>query len=421
MDDNRHFPVRNPRDRWLAAIALHVGLVLGLARLCGAVDVPASSGTRKPSATNTLPREVSVTREQLTGAIDRGLAYLLKNQNSNSWWSTGEQPAVTALVLTAFNQEPSGRFLHDRPSELNRAYDFVLTSAQPDGSIHRGKLFNYNTALCLVALSTADDPNFLPVIRAARQYLAGSQIDLGEKGQMDTPFDGGVGYGSKYQHSDMNNTLTAIEAMRVSERILQRDVSPSAPKDPDLNWAAVARFLQNCQNLPSHNSAAWVSDDPKDQGGFVYYPGQSMAGGSTNPVTGKIALRSYGSISYAGLLSYVYARVDQDDPRVKAVTQWLTSNYTLEENPGMGQQGYYYYLHLMIKALRAARIDTLQMASGQDVNWRQDAIERLLKLQQPDGSWINQEPRWWETDKNLVTSYVLMSLEILYQTVPPAA
>jgi len=72
-----------------------------------------------------------------------------------------------------------------------------------------------------------------------------------------------------------------------------------------------------------------VSSDPKDRGGFVYYPGHSMAGGVTNSQTGKVALRSYGSMSYGGLLSYIYAKVSRDDPRVVAVKDWLRSNYTI--------------------------------------------------------------------------------------------
>src|SRR5205823_15036219 len=60
-----------------------------------------------------------------------------------------------------------------------------------------------------------------------------------------------------------------------------------------------SHFIQSCQNLPSHNPQDWVSHNPKDRGGFVYYPGQSMAGGETNQATGRVALRSYGSISYA--------------------------------------------------------------------------------------------------------------------------
>lgn len=50
---------------------------------------------------------------------------------------------------------------------------------------------------------------------------------------------------------------------------------------------------------------------------------------------------SYGSISYAGMLSFIYAGLDKDDPRVKAVLQWITENYTLNENPGLEALGMY--------------------------------------------------------------------------------
>ena len=404
---------RPPRRRRSKSLLL--GAVVGL--LASLVAIGAE--TSAPAATTPAAEKASVTppptRDELAAAIDRGLTFLLRSQNSNGWWSTSEQPAVTALVLTAFNREPAGRFRSNRPSELRQAYDFVLGSAKPDGSIHRGTFINYNTSLSLLALSTADEPTFRPVIRAARDYLARSQIDFGEAGKVDTEFDGGVGYGSKYQHSDLNNTLTAIEAMRWSEPARSStDLPPGTPPDPDLNWAAVVHFLESCQNLPSHNPASWVSDDPKDRGGFVYYPGHSMAGGVTNSVTGKVALRSYGSISYAGLLSYLYAQVDRDDPRVKAVMGWLQSNYTLEENPALGAQGYYYYLHLLTKALLAARVKTLRLEDGREIRWRDEVAVKLLELQRPDGAWSNPEQRWWETDPNLVTAYVVLSLEMLH-------
>ncbi|MGE3308873.1 MAG: cycloartenol synthase [Limisphaerales bacterium] len=378
----------------------------------------ADSRAQTPAAAP--PKPPPPTQAQLASSIERGVASLLGSQNSNGWWSTADQPAVTALVLTALNREPSGRFTRRRPSELNRAYDFILSSVKPDGSIHRGGMANYNTSLSLLALATADDPRFLPVIRGAREYLAGTQIDFGTTNVADDPFDGGVGYGSKYQHSDLNNTLTAIEAMRWSERVLPRDANGAPSDAKDLNWAAVAQFIQNCQNLPSRNPAAWVSDNPADKGGFVYYPGESKAGGTTNAATGKVALRSYGSISYAGLLSYIYAKVTKEDPRVLAVLDWLSGNYTLEENPGMGQEGYFYYLHLMTKALTAAQIDTLRLRDGREVRWREEVASRLLALQQPDGSWVNANPRWWEADRNLVTAYVVLTLELLHATAPKA-
>jgi squalene-hopene/tetraprenyl-beta-curcumene cyclase len=248
------------------------------------------------------------------------------------------------------------------------------------------------------------------VLRRGRAFLAGSQVDLGATNRVDTPFDGGIGYGNRYEHSDVNNTLTALEALYYT-RHLAKD-RPAG--ENDLNWEAVIQFLQNCQNLPGRNSQEWVSGDPKDRGGFVYYPGHSMAGGVTNAATGRVALRSYGSASYAGLLSYIYASLTRDDPRVAAVLEWLRANYTLEENPGMGAQGYYYYLQLLTKGLDIAGTDQLALKDGVRVDWRRQAALKLINLQQRDGSWVNTEARWWENDPNLVTTYMLLALERLH-------
>ncbi len=369
-------------------------------------------GSNAQPAKPALPADTP-SRQEVRAAIERGLAFLQKAQNSNGWWSTPEQPAVTALVLTTMNLDPTQRFQRHRTSEMNRGFDYLLSCVKPDGSIQRSGLANYNTALSLMALTSAADTNFLPVILKARGFIARTQIDLGIKGTNDTPFDGGVGYGSKYDHSDMNNTLAAIEAMRASEALLLKDVPTSAAQVPDLDWKAVAHFLQSCQNLPGTNTADWVSNDPQDRGGFVYYPGHSMAGGVTNSQTGKVALRSYGSMSYGGLLSFIYAELGKDDPRVLAVRDWLESNFTLEENPGMGQQGYFYYLHLLTKALNALGEDRLKLANGAEVPWRNQVAARLLKLQKVDGAWVNPEPRWWEADPVLVTCYAVMTLEML--------
>ena len=36
-------------------------------------------------------------------------------------------------------------------------------------------------------------------------------------------------------------------------------------------------------------------------------------------------------MSYAGLLSFIYAEMDSNDPRVVAVRDWLTKHYTIKE------------------------------------------------------------------------------------------
>jgi squalene-hopene/tetraprenyl-beta-curcumene cyclase len=385
--------------RWVRCLALGVALISLVARAAdsAAGAVPA-------------PKDLSL-RNEVQRALDRGLDWLRRSQDTNGWWSTADHPAVTALALTAFLGDPSRRARTNAAVELERGFRFLRDSMQPDGSLHRGALINYNTAISVTALAVLGDPRDEAFLRRARQFLVRSQNDFGEPGRVDTEFDGGVGYGDKYRHSDMNNTLVALEALRATQHL----VADRGAAGEDLNWAAAIRFLERCQNLPERNRADWVSDDPRDRGGFVYYPGHSMAGGVTNATTGKVSLRSYGSISYAGLLSYVYARLDPDDPRVRAVREWLAANYTLAENPGLGPQGLYYYLHLMTKALHAADVDRLALADQRVVDWPREVALRLLELQRPDGSWWNDHNRWWERDPNLVTAYAVMALEMIWR------
>ena len=116
--------------------------------------------------------------------------------------------------------------------------------------------------------------------------------------------------------------------------------------DFDLDWDAAISFVSKCQNLSS-NKEKWVSSHKDDRGGFIYFPGKSMAG-ERDITDGSIALRSYGSMSYAGLLSFIYAEMDANDPRLKAVTEWLNQHNDFSES-GMGQQGLFYYYHTMAK------------------------------------------------------------------------
>jgi squalene-hopene/tetraprenyl-beta-curcumene cyclase len=347
-------------------------------------------------------------RHEIQRAIEKGNDFLKSSQNSNGWWSTPDHPSVTALALSAWQGEPNGRLKNS--AEAKKGYAYILSCAKPDGGIYVTNLANYNTSICMMGLLAAGDSKHDPVLRKARAFVAGMQADVGERGKMDSPWDGGIGYSHDAGRSDMNNTLTALEALHYSKHL----IADKSGEAKDLNWAAAIQFLQNCQNLPGVNKQEWVSTDAKDRGGFVYDPDTSKAGGVTN-ASGKVALRSYGSISYAGLLSYIYADVKQSDPRVQAVLSWLRDNYSLTENPGMGQQGYFYYLHLMTKALTAANVNELPTKDGKQIDWRREVAMRLIDLQKANGSWQNDTGRWWEKDPNLVTAYAVMSLEMIYR------
>ncbi len=130
---------------------------------------------------------------------------------------------------------------------------------------------------------------------------------------------------------------------------------------------------------------------------------------------GESHLRAYGTMSYAGLKSYLYCGLSREDERVKAVTHWLRSNYTLAENPGVGSDGFYYYLLMFGRAMNAhgeSEFETLVEGESRVVrNWRADLVNRMAELQQPDGSFKSIDSRWMEDNAVLITAYGLIALE----------
>jgi squalene-hopene/tetraprenyl-beta-curcumene cyclase len=356
------------------------------------------------------PKNLSL-RNEVQLAIDRGLAFLKSQQKEDGSWSNPEHPALTALPVIAFQRAPGGANIKNPPDFLRKSYDFIRSNAKPDGGIYAKGLSNYNTAVTMTALLLTGEPKDEPVIEAARKFVAGQQATNMAKAELN----GGFGYGPtgaspKRQHPDLDNTLISLEALRAYEAMRPRAELASLK---DLNWKAASDFISRCQNLTATNKEAWASDDTANIGGFIYYPGFSNAG-EQELGEGKKAWRSYGTMTYAGMLSLLYADVKKDDVRVKAAIDWLAKHYTLEENPGMEKQGYYYYLHLAAKGLAAAGVNELQTAGGKKVDWKREIATKLLSLQQGDGRWANDVGRWMETDPVLVTSYGVLALELIY-------
>ena len=350
-------------------------------------------------------------RNEVQMAIDRGLAFLQAQQKEDGSWSNADHPALTALPLVAFQREPSGKYLKEAPEFMKKGYARLRGAVQPDGGIYGKGLSNYNTSVAMMALLQTGDPADEPLITAARRFVAGQQAANMAKPETN----GGFGYGPtgtspKRQHPDLDNTLVALEALRLYEKMRPTTELAGAK---DLNWKAAADFVSRCQNLAATNSEAWVSEEQGNRGGFIYFPGFSNAGGF-EPTPGKAAWRSYGTMTYAGMLSLLFADVKADDPRVQGALGWVKNHYTLEENPGLQGQGLYYYYHLLTKGLTAAGVGTLELADGRKVDWKREAALKLLNLQKGDGHWVNEAGRWMETDPVLVTCYGVLALEMIY-------
>ncbi|MEY4243486.1 MAG: hypothetical protein RLZZ245_1071 [Verrucomicrobiota bacterium] len=353
-------------------------------------------------------------KQEIRQSIARGNEWLKSQQKPAGHWDDAELPAFTALVLTAATRDPNLDRSAPYPEHIEKGFNWLLAQQKEDGGIYNRGLSVYNTATAVTALSSSGREIYEPAIVKARKHLINNQWDIGQKKETDHPNDGGVGYGSKQDEADMSNTYLAIEALALSKKVIE---DGKHGEQPDLDWDAAVTFISRCQNLEETNDSDWASNDPKNKGGFIYGPAQSKAG-EDSLADGRTALRSYGSISYAGLLSFIYAKVSADDPRVIAVKEWLGKNYTIEENPQMGAQGLFYYYQTMSKALTAANIDKLKLDDGTEADWRSDLGGRLLATQRGDGSWANSNGRWMESNPVLATAYNIMSLEQIYHSIP---
>lgn len=348
---------------------------------------------------------------EMQQSIKKGTTYLTSKQHEKGYWGNPELPAFTAFTLRALLSDPSYNSKKPMPQNYQKGIDWLLTQQKEDGGIYSLGLATYNTASSIMALMNADPEKYQKQILKARAFLVHQQTDWGVKGKLDTEFDGGIGYGGTYDHSDLSNTHLALEAL-YHTRTLATDTGKK--KQPQLDWAAALEFVTKCQNLQETNKGEKTGND----GSFVYFPGNSKAGEEVQE-DGRIALRGYGSMSYAGLLSLVYSDLEKSDPRVKTVLEWLSKNYTLEENPGLGGQGLFYYYNVMAKTLAATGKPTLNGPDGLKIHWREKLGAKILSTQREDGSWINQDAsRWMENEAILVTCYAVLAMEQIHQTIP---
>ncbi|MGB7342592.1 MAG: prenyltransferase/squalene oxidase repeat-containing protein [Pirellulaceae bacterium] len=376
--------------RLISNFAVSVGLVFFIA----VPTAMAQEAAIKQASDDSTTFDVNTTIEQ---AATRGINFLKnRGQAPDGSFSSETGVAVTALCVRAMLEHQPRSV--DTPA-IQKALKFIETKMQGDGGIYNnGSLYrNYETSVAVGALIKANkDGRYESALKRAEAFLKEIQWDEGEGIETSDTAFGGSGYG-KHKRPDLSNTAFTVEALK--------ELGNGAD---DESIQKALKFVLRSQNLEGQGNDTKHAEKVGD-GGFYYTPaagGSSQAGEDDGG-----GLRSYGSMTYAGLKSMIYAGLTADDPRVRAAMTFIQQNYSLEENPGMGKAGLYYYYHTFAKALDAAEIEVLDDKDGNPHPWRDELTRHLVGKQQPDGAWVNDaNDRWMEGDRQLVTAYALLAL-----------
>lgn len=371
------------------------------------------SPTPPPGEVKPLPRMEAADRARVLSAIERGGRFLLSKQKDGRFEGRPGTPdaGITSMALGGLLCVPE-----PRPKDIQDAIDkglaWLVSLQKPNGSIHAGEMANYVTSASVMALARAGKPEQKDVIRKARDFLIALQADEAEGYSPDHPFYGGNSYGNE-ERPDLSNMQMALEALAAS----------GLEKGHEAYKRALV-FLSRCQNRSESNTIAIESGGTTivagDDGGATYAPGDSKAG-TIDLGNGKKAARSYGSMTYALLKSFIFAGMPKNDARMKACFEWLRKNYTLDVNPGFESssdrsapyQGLFYYFHTMAKALDLYGEETIVDPQGKAHAWRNELCGRIVSMQRKeDGAWVNENsPRWWEGNPVLATCYAMLTLD----------
>jgi hypothetical protein len=350
-------------------------------------------------------------QERIDRSLERAAAWLESRQADDGGWHSavygqmGGGAGNTAHILSAMSRLPRAIRVQCRPS-TGRAIDFLFRSRGPDGFVQApdksSDYPNYATALTLSALATrgGDGEQWISELR---DYLIAAQQAKRLPWESD---DGGIGsWGlvggassdpSSHRDGNLSTTRTVLEALDASGGV------------PNSTSELAVRYVTRLQNADGGFRFAYEVNDPLNKAGV-----QPVIDHDSN-----VSAKSYGTATADGLCALVACGVAKADPRVRAAVAWLDDHGEVESVPGWpdtveiaadssAREGlrFYYY---------AALADAmLHFPDAEFVNRRAALVDRLLKGQSADGSWINVANSQREDDPLIATAWAVAALSSL--------
>lgn len=314
------------------------------------------------------------------GAISRASAWLIARQGKDGAFEPARPggPSRVALTAMALWALAESRSIGD-DAEAGKAAAFLLRFRQPSGGIFepRAGLAVYTSAVANRALETwavrQPSPDLKAAIDAANLFVYRA--------------------GAPESFTDQAARPPAPEVALEADRILTR-----TGELPD-SLRRSLEFLRSAQ-----------APDRVDRPRRLFEAGAAVRPGDDR-------------LTYDDLLRSIYELDRRDNPSVYKIRSALERSYTLEKNPDLANRygpggfprqksGLFYYYLTMARSLAAVGGRRLVTADGASHDWVRDLGDRLLSLQGPEGSWVNEDGRWWEDDPVLVTSYAILALDI---------
>ena len=274
------------------------------------------------------------------GAIERGVAYLKREQDRNGRWDAlnGYEGGVTSLCTLALMSAG----LDATDPTVKRALDNL-----------QGMNLNktYSVALQTMALAAADPNQYRLKISENVKWLEQKQIKNGNrKGSWSYPGAGG----------DPSNAQFAVLALYEAQRVGVR-VNPETWKLASIYW----RDIQN-------GDGSWS------------YPGNAASGSMTCAGLGALLVttKAIGEADARVEGGKVRCCVEQEpDENIEKGLAWLGRNFSVRRNPmaGGGDGNWHYYYLYGLE--RVGRLSAKRLIGEHD--WYREGTEYLVKSQDP--------------------------------------
>jgi hypothetical protein len=318
---------------------------------------------------------------KLDASVERGLAFLARQQAANGSFGGEKQPraALTGLALMAFlsagHTPDEGKY----GLTVREAVDWLSAQVPPDGSVGRtdgSRMYGQ----AVVALALAEAYGVEPQaqrradLRNALVKLVKVILDA-QAAEKPAAFAGGWRYEPDSADADLSLTAWNVLALRAARNV-GVEVRPEA-------FARAAAFVRRCYH--------------RDQKGFAYQPG----GAPTAAMTG------------AGLLTLSLLS-DADADGAPAAAEVAPAGRWLAEHPlKLADTDYpYYAAHAVTQAAYHGGTDAAPPALARPV------LDRVIRAQEKDGGWPQPPKSEAPYGRAYGSAMAVLTLTVPYRLLP---